>query len=55
MNRATHDDQGGIKGIIKWVGVVWIQEVARASYDLIIDTLLLTAVIDAHVSEDTKW
>jgi len=54
MDRATHNDEGSIKSIIILIGVVWVEEETRASNDEVINALLFTVVVDAHVSKNTK-
>jgi hypothetical protein len=54
MDRATHNDEGSIKSIIILIGVVWVEEETRASDDEVINALLFTVVVDAHVSKYTK-
>ena len=54
MDRATHNDEGSIKSIIILIGVVWVKEETRASDDEVINALLFTVVVDAHVSKYTK-
>ena len=54
MDRATHNDEGSIKCIIILIGVVWVEEETRASNDEVINALLFTVVVDAHVSKNTK-
>jgi hypothetical protein len=54
MDRATHNDKGGIESIIIQHGVVLIEEEAGASDDKVIDALLFALVVNTHVTEHTE-
>lgn len=54
VNRAAHNDERSVEGIIQIVGVRIIQEPGGTLNDLVVDALLLAVFVDGHVTQNSE-